>query len=64
MPGGAMEWGESPLETAVRELEEEPGRDGRLVRSRATVIPSRDHVWMREVTTDSQTQRWLGWETV
>jgi len=25
MPGGAMEWGESPLETAVRELEEETG---------------------------------------
>jgi ADP-ribose pyrophosphatase YjhB (NUDIX family) len=25
MPGGAMEWGESPLETAARELEEETG---------------------------------------
>jgi 8-oxo-dGTP pyrophosphatase MutT (NUDIX family) len=25
MPGGAMEWGEDPLETAERELEEETG---------------------------------------
>src|SRR5919201_3305274 len=25
MPGGAMEWGEDPVETAVRELEEETG---------------------------------------
>jgi 8-oxo-dGTP diphosphatase len=25
MPGGAMEWGESPTATAVRELEEETG---------------------------------------
>ncbi len=25
MPGGAMEWGESPVATAVRELEEETG---------------------------------------
>jgi 8-oxo-dGTP diphosphatase len=25
MPGGAMEWGESPPETAVREVEEETG---------------------------------------
>lgn len=25
MPGGAMEWGESPVETAARELEEETG---------------------------------------
>ena len=25
MPGGAMEWAESPLETVVRELEEETG---------------------------------------
>lgn len=25
MPGGAMEWGENPLETAERELEEETG---------------------------------------
>ena len=25
MPGGGMEWGESPIETAVREVEEETG---------------------------------------
>lgn len=25
MPGGAMEWGETPVETAARELEEETG---------------------------------------
>jgi 8-oxo-dGTP pyrophosphatase MutT (NUDIX family) len=25
MPGGAIEWGEDPMETAVRELEEETG---------------------------------------
>lgn len=25
MPGGALEWGESPLATAVRELEKETG---------------------------------------
>ena len=25
MPGGGMEWGESPIETAVRKLEEETG---------------------------------------
>jgi len=30
MPGGAMEWGESPRETAVRELEEETGLRGTI----------------------------------
>lgn len=27
MPGGGMEWGESPVETAIRELGEETGMD-------------------------------------
>jgi 8-oxo-dGTP diphosphatase len=30
MPGGAMEWGETPEETALRELEEETGLWARL----------------------------------
>jgi 8-oxo-dGTP pyrophosphatase MutT (NUDIX family) len=30
MPGGAMEWGEQPVETAARELEEETGLHANL----------------------------------
>jgi 8-oxo-dGTP pyrophosphatase MutT (NUDIX family) len=30
MPGGAMEWGETPEETALREMEEETGLRARL----------------------------------
>ncbi len=30
MPGGGMEWGESPIETAERELEEETGLTARI----------------------------------
>lgn len=30
MPGGAMEWGETPEQTALRELEEETGLHARL----------------------------------
>lgn len=30
MPGGGMEWGESPAETALRELREETGLDGTI----------------------------------
>jgi ADP-ribose pyrophosphatase YjhB (NUDIX family) len=30
MPGGGMEWGEHPVDTAVRELEEETGLCGRV----------------------------------
>ena len=30
MPGGGMEWGETPIETAARELEEETGYVGAI----------------------------------
>ncbi len=30
MPGGAMEWGEQPVDTAIRELDEETGLVARL----------------------------------
>src|SRR5262249_20602812 len=30
MPGGGMEWGEAPVQTALRELEEETGYRARL----------------------------------
>ena len=30
MPGGGMEWGETPIDTAVRELEEETGLVARI----------------------------------
>jgi ADP-ribose pyrophosphatase YjhB (NUDIX family) len=32
MPGGAMEWGEDPLETAEREMQEETGLSAELGR--------------------------------
>ena len=40
LPGGAIEEDETPAEAAIRELKEECGVDGRIIRETAVVIYS------------------------